>query len=153
MAPFFLQDNLRTRRPGGRIPHGVPFGKKPAILVIVGFSCIHAGLPPFFILLIWNIPSHLRNVIYRPKHTFLHMDLHMKTGPTEGRFFYSSHHQPVSLRTPATAASSWCIRMSTWFPLTPASSATYALSTIITVAPVGMMLGSVATQLSIQSFR
>lgn len=29
---------------GVRIPHGVPFGKKPAILVIAGFSCIHAGL-------------------------------------------------------------------------------------------------------------
>ena len=27
MAPFFLGDNLRTRRPGVRIPHGVP--KRP----------------------------------------------------------------------------------------------------------------------------
>ena len=32
MAPFFLQDNLRTRRPGVRIPHGVP-----KILEIVRF--------------------------------------------------------------------------------------------------------------------
>ena len=49
MAPLFLWDNLRTRRPGVRIPHGVP--KIPEIVRFRGFLfCISCYFRlPFFL--------------------------------------------------------------------------------------------------------
>ena len=52
MAPFFLGDNLRTRRPGVRIPHGVP-----KILEIVRFRGFLFCISCYFRLPLFSDPN------------------------------------------------------------------------------------------------
>ena len=120
--------------------------ERPATLVVAGFPCIRAGLRAFCIKKICKSIQTFLARATKKCNDFRHEIRYERTGSIRSRLFHSSHHHTVSLLTPATAASSWVISMSTCFPITPTSRAMYVLSPMMTVLPVGITSGSVATQ-------
>ncbi len=62
MAPLFLWDNLRTRRPGVRIPHGVPNRESVGLQQIPDFPFVYKGFRRFGgaadVTLLWAIMGY-----------------------------------------------------------------------------------------------